>query len=340
MPNFSREERRALSGAELDLVTRSRQPHLRALSDAELGQLIPLLREARNKARDQGNRQAREARGKAAPAGTQAAGGNEGTRLKEHYLAAALRRANAERNKRRKGGAAPGPAPKKPAGDKTPPVAATAAGAAAKPGRSRKKPVKDAEGADKPATTAAARQPATRPVRTGRGGKVATAADRRGSGPRKHAPKPAPTAAEPVAAGTVIVANTSGAAQPGPASTTEKPARSKKPAKPAARAKDPAGGKAGKIAAPAIVASLLPTSPAPAEDAKKGAKTLTEKAARHAAKAEKAGKKAEKAAKKAKKDGSKKTAKAADKAKEKAREAKRKARRSAAKAEKAAPAKG
>ena len=56
MPNFSAEERRALSGEELELATQSRQPQLGALDDAALAGLIARLRAARDKARGRGNR--------------------------------------------------------------------------------------------------------------------------------------------------------------------------------------------------------------------------------------------------------------------------------------------
>nr|WP_111300997.1 hypothetical protein [Paracoccus saliphilus] len=98
------EEQRALSKDEQDLADRARQPALGALSDKELSDLIPLLRDRRNRARDISDRQGREARGKADPAGANPAGGNEGTRSKADYLNAALDRAMAERDRRQSGG--------------------------------------------------------------------------------------------------------------------------------------------------------------------------------------------------------------------------------------------
>ncbi|MGZ3216655.1 hypothetical protein [Paracoccus sp. T5] len=97
------EEQRALSKDEQDLADRARQPALGALSDKELSDLIPLLRDRRNRARDISDRQGREARGKADPAGINPAGGNEGTRSKADYLNAALDRAMAERDRRQSG---------------------------------------------------------------------------------------------------------------------------------------------------------------------------------------------------------------------------------------------
>jgi hypothetical protein len=70
------------------------------LSDRDLSDLISRLREGRDRARDIGDRQRREARGKAEPAGIAPAGDNQGTRSKAEYLAAALDRAMAERDQR------------------------------------------------------------------------------------------------------------------------------------------------------------------------------------------------------------------------------------------------
>jgi hypothetical protein len=100
------EEQRALSRDEMELANQSRQPGLGQLSDQELSDLVSRLRERRNRARDIGDRQGREARGKAAPSGATAAGGNEGTRSKLDYLNDALNRAMAERHRRRADGAA------------------------------------------------------------------------------------------------------------------------------------------------------------------------------------------------------------------------------------------
>lgn len=100
----SPEEQRALSRDEQELADRARQPALGALSDKDLSDLIPLLRDRRNRARDISDRQGREARGKADPAGINPAGGNEGSRTKADYLNAALDRATAERDRRQTGG--------------------------------------------------------------------------------------------------------------------------------------------------------------------------------------------------------------------------------------------
>lgn len=96
----SAEEKRALSRDEQQLADQARNPALAELSDRELGDLVSLLRDRRNRARDIADRQRREARGKAEPAGASAAGGNEGTMSKHDYLGAALDRAMAERDRR------------------------------------------------------------------------------------------------------------------------------------------------------------------------------------------------------------------------------------------------
>ena len=106
------EEQRALSRDEQELADQARQPALSALSDKDVSDLVSRLRDRRNRARDLGDRQGREARGKADPSGTTPAGGNEGMRSKLDYLNDALDRATAERNRRRgneadEGGEAP-----------------------------------------------------------------------------------------------------------------------------------------------------------------------------------------------------------------------------------------
>lgn len=94
------EERRALDADELKLADQARQPRLGQLSDRELSDLIPRLRTRRNRARDIADRQGREARSKAAPAGATPASGNAGTLNKLDLLNAALSRAMAERDVR------------------------------------------------------------------------------------------------------------------------------------------------------------------------------------------------------------------------------------------------
>ena len=96
----SAEERRALDADELQLADMARRPALGQLSDRELSDLVSRLRTRRNRARDIADRQGREARAKAAPAGTSPASGNAGTLSKHDYLNLALDRALAERTAR------------------------------------------------------------------------------------------------------------------------------------------------------------------------------------------------------------------------------------------------
>jgi len=97
----SPEEQRALDADEQQMADMARHPVLGGLADRELSDLVSRLRSRRNRARDIANRQAREARAKAAPAGSSPATGNTGTLSKFDYLNAALERAQAERDARK-----------------------------------------------------------------------------------------------------------------------------------------------------------------------------------------------------------------------------------------------
>jgi len=101
----SAEERRALDAEELQMADQARHPALGQLSNRALSDLVSRLRDRRNRARDIADRQGREARAKAAPAGTTPASGNTGTLAKHDYLGAALERAMAERESRGSGDA-------------------------------------------------------------------------------------------------------------------------------------------------------------------------------------------------------------------------------------------
>ena len=97
----SRQEARLLNADEADLVARSHHPSLREADDNGLADLIARLRERRDRARDVSRRQRRELRGKAAPSGTRPATDDTGTREKAALLAAAVKRASKERERRR-----------------------------------------------------------------------------------------------------------------------------------------------------------------------------------------------------------------------------------------------
>lgn len=95
-----KQEERALTKPERELVSKSRHPAVQELADKELSSLSKLVRERRDKARDEVQRRRREIRGKAAPKGTEAATSADGNKAKLEVLAAAMQRLNAERTRR------------------------------------------------------------------------------------------------------------------------------------------------------------------------------------------------------------------------------------------------
>ncbi len=97
-----KQEARALSADERELVDKSRHPAIQALSDSELSDLVKLMRERRDRARTMAERKRREMRGKAAPRGAEPAQAEEGSKLKQAVLAAAMKRANGEVERRRR----------------------------------------------------------------------------------------------------------------------------------------------------------------------------------------------------------------------------------------------
>jgi hypothetical protein len=107
MAETIRNERRYLSDEEWEFVARTHHPVLHELGDEELAALVPLLRARRDRARDIAHRQRRELRGKAPPSGARPASDDAGTRRKRSILAAALKRANKERQRRRARAALP-----------------------------------------------------------------------------------------------------------------------------------------------------------------------------------------------------------------------------------------
>lgn len=94
-------ERRVLSADEFDLVARTRLPGLVDHSDAELADLIRIVRERRDRAQGVAREQRREMRRKAEPRGTRPATDNSGTAEKAATLAAALQRLNKESARRK-----------------------------------------------------------------------------------------------------------------------------------------------------------------------------------------------------------------------------------------------
>ena len=97
-----KQEARALSADENELVSKSHHPDVQHVSDEELRSLVKLVRERRDRARTEASRRRRELRGKAAPKGAAASRAEEGSKLKLAVLAMAMRRLNSELERRRK----------------------------------------------------------------------------------------------------------------------------------------------------------------------------------------------------------------------------------------------
>lgn len=98
MTTSRREEDRVLDKSEKELVDQSRHPALAELNDKDLSQLVKLLRERRDRARDIARTQRRNVRGKTdAQVGE---GPERGNKLKMSVLAQALQRASKESKRR------------------------------------------------------------------------------------------------------------------------------------------------------------------------------------------------------------------------------------------------
>jgi hypothetical protein len=100
MNDAAKLEARLLSGAELDLVAVTRPPEIERQSVDELKAVARRLREAHDRAKSIGTRQAREMRGKAEPRGATPAKENSGTVAKAQALREALDRVEAELGRR------------------------------------------------------------------------------------------------------------------------------------------------------------------------------------------------------------------------------------------------
>ena len=97
-----KDEIRALDKDERELVDQSHHPEVQALSDAELADLVKLVRARRDKAKSEAHRRRREMRGKASAKGAEPSKADAGSRLKLDVLAMAMRRLNAETERRRR----------------------------------------------------------------------------------------------------------------------------------------------------------------------------------------------------------------------------------------------
>jgi hypothetical protein len=100
MNDASKEEARLLTAAENELVAVSRPPEIERQSVDELRAVARRLREAHDRAKAIGTRQAREMRGKAEPRGAKLAKDNLGTVAKAQALRDALDRVEAELGRR------------------------------------------------------------------------------------------------------------------------------------------------------------------------------------------------------------------------------------------------
>lgn len=96
-----KEEARALNTEQRELVERSYHPAVQELSDAELAKLVKQMREQRDKSQTDARRRRREMTGKAAPKGTKPSTQDAGSQTKLAVLAMAVRRLNAEAQRRR-----------------------------------------------------------------------------------------------------------------------------------------------------------------------------------------------------------------------------------------------
>lgn len=95
-----KEEERALSADEREVVTQTRHPEVQGLSDDALSKLLHRLRDMRDRAKSLANQQRREMRGKSAPKGATPKSSDAGSRLKASILALSLKRLNAEVQRR------------------------------------------------------------------------------------------------------------------------------------------------------------------------------------------------------------------------------------------------
>jgi len=97
-----KDEARALSDDERELVEKSHHPALQELPDSELSDLVKLMRQRREKARTQAQQRRREIRGKAPAKGATPSKDEAGSKLKVAVLAMAMRRLNNEADRRRR----------------------------------------------------------------------------------------------------------------------------------------------------------------------------------------------------------------------------------------------
>lgn len=95
-----KQELRALTESERELVAMSGIRAARSLTDSELSRLVKRLRTKRDRAKTVAERQRRELRGKARPRGATPAKADDGSKLKLEILSAALTRLDTETARR------------------------------------------------------------------------------------------------------------------------------------------------------------------------------------------------------------------------------------------------
>lgn len=95
-----KQELRALTESERELVGMTGVRAARALTDAELGRLVKRLRTRRDRARTVADRQRRELRGKTRPRGAAPTKADDGSQVKLEVLSAALARLETETARR------------------------------------------------------------------------------------------------------------------------------------------------------------------------------------------------------------------------------------------------
>lgn len=100
MAQTRKDEERALNVEEREIVAQTRHPAVQDLADDALNALLKRLRDLRDKASSHANQQRREMRGKSPPKGAEPSSGHAGSSLKATTLSAALKRLNAEIQRR------------------------------------------------------------------------------------------------------------------------------------------------------------------------------------------------------------------------------------------------
>ena len=100
MATTKKQEERALSTDERELVEKSRPPAVRSLTDSQLATLVKRMRLRRDRAKTVAERQRREMRGKVSARGAKPPRDDEGSQIKLSVLSMALGRLDTETTRR------------------------------------------------------------------------------------------------------------------------------------------------------------------------------------------------------------------------------------------------